>query len=105
MPLNYKDLAGQPIKPGGIVVYAALWSRSAMLKYGRVTRLCSRGGQYEGQGTVSPIRVVTVDRNRNDAWEIQKKGTEITLMFLDRMLVVPPALVPPEVFRLLIPRK
>lgn len=106
MSLSYKDIAGQVIKPGDTVLYASLWDRSATLKYGRVTRLCGREDQglYGKRKEVPTIRVVTVDRDWDGKWEIQKKGTEVTLMFLDRMLVVFPAQVPAEVVRLLQPK-
>jgi len=101
----YKDIAGQTIKPGDIVLYASLWDRSATLKYGRVTRLCSREAwRGHKRGETPTLRVVTVDRDWDGKWEIQKKGAEVTLMWLDRMLVVTPALVPAKVALLLQPK-
>jgi hypothetical protein len=112
--LKHVDLAGQEIKPGCIVAYAALWDRSATLKYGLVTRLSSRTesafveyGHAYAKRVVPTIRVVTVDRKMDvkrdqivHRWELQKDGKEVALGWLDRMLVVPRSMVPEVVLQL-----
>lgn len=118
---EYRDLANQPINVGDIVCYAALWSRSAVLRYGRVKSLKTRKDKWkDAQNTDQltnqlTIGVVGVDRvhksGRNphtlewlfwEEWDITKKGHEITLGFLDRLLVVRPEQLPREVRDLLI---
>jgi hypothetical protein len=97
MTMTHLDLAGHEIKPGCIVAYAALWDRSATLKYGLVTRLATR---MEGNPScaVPTIRAVTVDREfLTHRWDLQKDGKEVALCWLDRMLVVPRDLVPAAV--------
>lgn len=110
--MKYKDLNGIDIRPGDYIVYSALWDRSAILKYGVVTRLEKRkGSYYSNTQEVPTLRVVSVDRSgrwnkeTNEhyyVWELQNKGKEITLGFLDRLLVVPKAMVPEEAFNLLV---
>jgi hypothetical protein len=96
------DIAGQPILVGSLIAYAALWSRSATLKYGRVTRLEEREPSSWGNGQPIPtVRAVSVDRSFGDKWELQNKGREVSLGFVDRMLVVNGGQVPEEAFRLL----
>lgn len=97
---NHFDIANNEIKPGDFVIYSALWDRSATLKYGIVTRLAKRGSsRYLLESEKYTVRVLSVDRNwsgktKITTWELQKKGKEVTLGFLDRMLVVPSTLVP-----------
>jgi len=101
-----RDLAGNEIKLGNYVAYAASWSRSPILKYGIVTRLAERKHRYwptdseTGKSTPS-IGVLTVDRDFKKQWEIQREGKEIVLGFLDRLLVVSPQQVPFEALDIL----
>lgn len=94
---NHYDIADNEIKPGDFVIYAALWSRTAALKYGIVTRLAERedGALYDRDAKYT-IRVLSVDRDHDDKWEIQKEGKEMALGFLSRLLVVPSELVPTQ---------
>lgn len=107
--MRYRDLNDIDIKVGDFIAYAALWSRSPILKYGLVTRLEKREGAYvRGERKEVPtLRVISVDRSsRYDKekeeyyyiWELQNHGKEITLGMLDRLLVIPKAMVPREVF-------
>lgn len=111
------DLAGEPFYPGALVVYAALWDRSAVLKYGIVTRLKRRQendymtwsaraciGKVPTKDGDYTVGVITVDRVVFDGWKLQKDGKEITLGFLDRMLVVHQDMVPKEAAGILIAR-
>lgn len=98
MSKTHHDLAGTAIGPGDFIVYAALWSRSPVLKYGVVTRLAERDGYG---GTAATIRVISVDRTYRDDWELQRGGKDTTLGFLDRLLVIPSSTVPEAAMRLL----
>jgi hypothetical protein len=100
--IEHRDIQGAPIKVGDIVCYAALWSRSATLRYGRVTELAERKERsWDDSEPIPTLRVVTVDRNYNDQWEFQNKGRPVTLSFLDRMMVVPDEMVAPDALTLL----
>lgn len=100
--VEHNDIAGKKIKPGSFIIYAAQWGRCATLKYGVVTRLASREDFRRGKRQEIPtLRVVTVDRDFDDKWELQKKGKESALSFLDRLLVVPPDMVPDDALSLL----
>ena len=99
--VEHKDLAGNDIRVGDYVAYAALWSRSAVLKFGIVVALKERGNT----GTIG---VITVDRSwmwgatpPRRIWELQNNGREITLGFTDRCIVVSGSSVPNEVLGLL----
>ena len=99
--LEYKDLAGNSIAAGDFIVYAASLGRCPILKYGIVTRLETRKEAYvigRERDNTPTIRVITAekvwrwtgpDRTRHEiVWSLQKKGGEVALAFLDRMLVV-----------------
>ncbi len=109
MNIECKDLAGKEITPGCFIVYAALWSRSAVLKYGIVVRLDKRKQTYGGSKEIPTLRVITVDRTgRWDesqkylySWNFQNHGKEIILSFLDRVIVISKNDMPKEVLDLL----
>lgn len=92
---NHYDLADVRIDEGSFVAYAASWGRCPVLKYGIVTRLAERK-DWRSDDPIPTIRVISVDRNEKwdqgkklgVAWEVQKKGQEMALGFLDRLLVV-----------------
>ncbi len=88
----YRDLVHNPVFEGDYIVYSALWSRSAVLKFGIVTELTTR---KEDKDTLV-IKVITVDRitkwdgtNTYKVWELQNNGKPVTLGFLDRLMTVP----------------
>ena len=102
-----RDLSGILIAPGDYIVYAALWDRSAVLKYGLVTRLGLSKPRYsyklKKHDVQEPtVRVVTVDRDFEHKWELQKKGNEVALGFVDRLLVISDDCVPEDARKLLI---
>lgn len=109
--MEYKDLAGQEIKVGDFVVYTALWSRSAVMKYGKVVELGIRKDKYDENKPGEPtLKIISADRgfifnpltkDHDNAWIIQAQGKKITLGFLDRTLVISPAQMPKEVYQLL----
>jgi len=111
MSLEYRDLTDRAIHEGDFIVYASLWSRCAVLKYGLVTRLEKRTASYYNKDETPTLRVISVDRSGvwektgeklTYRWELQNKGKEITLSFLDRLLVVNKSEVPPAAFNLLV---
>jgi hypothetical protein len=93
---KHYDIADNPIYPESFVIYAALWDRSATLKYGIVTRLAEKEspGYLRRENEKYTVRLLTVDRDYDRKWEVQKDGNEVALGFLDRMLVVPKDRVP-----------
>lgn len=98
----HKDIAGADLKPGDYIIYAALWDRSATLKYGKVTRLAERDESWRsGQPKLPTIRLRSVDRDWDGKWELQRGGKETTLGFLDRLLVVYPEQLPAGVKEML----
>jgi hypothetical protein len=113
MNMEWKDMAGNHIQPGDYIVYAALWDRSATLKYGRVTRLAERKSAYtytnQDRVPVPTIRVISVDRSSHwedgkylgVVWHVQKDGKEVALGELERMLVIDRHQVPKDVRELL----
>ena len=42
--LEHRDLTGREVRVGDFIVYAALWDRSATLRFGRVAALKERTG-------------------------------------------------------------
>lgn len=98
----HEDIAGMPICVGDYIIYAALWDRSATLKYGKVTRLAERDESWRsGSDKKLTLRLRSVDRDWDGKWELQRGGKETTLGFLDRLMVVLPAQVPEEARSLL----
>lgn len=95
--MTHEDISGAEIHVGDYIVYAALWNRSATLKYGRVVSQGSRSDGWKGTETPT-VRAITVDRHwrygEEKRWELQNNGKPISLGFLDRLLVVPETLVP-----------
>ncbi len=110
--MKHQDINGHDIQPGDYVAYAALWDRSATLKYGIVVKLKERKPKWyknTGNPPEPTVGVVSVDRTTKweagvclgVTWELQAKGREVTLGFLDRMLVVDEISVPETVRRIL----
>lgn len=107
--MTHKDITGRDIQIDDFIVYAALWDRSATLKYGKVVALIT-GNKGRNQCEVPKIQCVTVDRSFSSPWFVQGmdewavesahgKGKRIrpaivTLMFLDRLQVLPPEMLP-----------
>lgn len=93
---THVDIGNTEITVGSYIAYAALWSRSATLKFGRVTALAFRESLWARpeDKTVPTIKCVSVDRQWNDNWQVQSRGKPVTLAFLDRMIVVGPTQVP-----------
>lgn len=98
--LAYRDLADKEIKVGHIVCYAALLSRCAVLRYGRVTALGTRHNGFSGANKPT-LRVLGVREEAEGKWRGTKKNQTLTLAFFNRLLVVPDELVPEAALRLL----
>lgn len=108
--IEYYDLADNEVKIGNFVAYAASLGRCPILKYGIVTRLEVRDNRYDYMGPkqVPTLRVLTVEKDDHFTqggkfvdrrWMLQKKGGEMALGFLDRLIVVDK--VPPMVKKIL----
>lgn len=106
---KHVDFLGQDIKAGDFIMYTALWDRSPILKFGLVTRLETRDGEYDYEiqerVTAATLRVISIDRSswghahnqlKKYIWELQKNGQEVTLGFCDRVLVTTPDKVPDQ---------
>lgn len=73
------DFTGVAVKVGDYIIYAANGGRSAILKYGRVTKLTYSGrGGYNSAAADCAVQAVTLDN-----W-----GRPITLTFMSRIVVV-----------------
>lgn len=99
--MDYRDLACREISVGDCIVYSALLSRSAVLKYGVVKSLETRKDGWSSDKLTPTLRVVTVDRSYTDNWQLQNNGKPVTLGFLDRLLVIQPEMLPEAVRDLL----
>lgn len=84
------DIQGAGIEPGDFIAYAALWSRSAILKVGLVREV------KDGK-----IKATTAWKNWQGEWAIQGKGKATTLAFPDRVVVLYATSVPSELQKLL----
>lgn len=95
------DLNGTLIQPGQYIVYAALWDRSAVLKYGFVVRIgTSKPAMYREPSEF--VSAITVERGwKEGTWNLQKDGKPIALHFENRILVISAEQVPEEVKALL----
>lgn len=89
--MEYRDILHNPLDTGDFIIYAALWDRSATLKFGIITEKSSRVETYKGE--IPTLKVITVDREikftengHTHEWELQNKGRPITLSFLDRLM-------------------
>lgn len=114
MSVQHRDVSNLGISPGDFVVYAALWDRSAVLKFGIVTRLGLSKPRYsyklEKHNVQEPtVRVITADRSVyipskgfSKDWELQKDGKEVALSFCDRLLIVDDGSVPERARKLLL---
>jgi hypothetical protein len=103
------DKMGQPILVGSFIVYGTLLGRCAALKIGRVEKIRATwgGGGWARVGTdeypLTPEWHITV-RSVDDSWShcpakaSQKLGT---LMFPNRMLVIPQSMVTAEYLTML----
>jgi hypothetical protein len=83
MTLEYKDVAGRPIKEGCFIVYAAQWGNSPVLKFGMVSTL--KHSKY--QPNIPTIGVITAESWRK-TFTIQNKGREVTITNFEKVLVI-----------------
>lgn len=96
--LEYKDLFGNDIKVGDYIVYAAVDGRSGTLRSGRVLKLTtSKPDKWSPNKPLEPkVMCATWSNFRaQSTWrtnaESEPSGRQknVTLGFLDRMIVVP----------------
>jgi len=99
---DYDDRAGNPIRVGDYIVYAALWDRSATLKFGRVTELTTRKEEDWKTHTKEPtVKAVSVDLWFDKGHKLQNDGHPVTLAFFDRILSIEGYMVPGDAKKLL----
>ena len=105
--LVYKDMFDNPIKVGDYIVYAALADRSGVLRAGQVIELTyDKSRSSWSDGPLTP-KVRAKSWNNFQAENYEWKGTErvelprksgrqkdVTLGFLDRLIVVPESQIP-----------
>ena len=88
------DKMGQPISVGCFIVYGTLLGRCAALKIGRVEKIrCVKSWSYRDQQFRIAVRSVDDSWSHTDPKQSAKVGT---LMFPDRMLVLPEVMLKPE---------
>ncbi len=109
----HKDVAGNEIMRGTYIAYCALHGRSACFKYGVVTKLVEKldPPRYNSQPGDPPtysrsVQLISVDKGWDEKWNLQGKNDKgrakvITLGYTDRILVVPPELVPEDARKVL----
>jgi hypothetical protein len=101
------DVFDNPVKVGDFVLYAASLGRSPILKVGLVLELRNQKGGYP-ERELHKISVRTAERvgarpwvRDGYVWELQKKGSPITLEFTNRMVRVAPKTIPAAVRKML----
>jgi TfoX/Sxy family transcriptional regulator of competence genes len=79
--VEYRDMFGNEIKVGDYIVYGGLADRSAVLRAGRVVAL--KNGK---------VRAQSWNNYRAQGWNGEVKSgkqKDVTLAFLDRLVIVP----------------
>lgn len=91
---EYKDMFGNDIKVGDYIVYAGLADRSGVLRAGQVIELtCTKETRYGGEPEPK-IRCRSWNnfKAQSRSWKAEDpsgRQKDVTLGFLDRMIVVP----------------
>ena len=100
------DVFNNPIKVGDFVIYAASLGRCPILKVALILELRTQKHSYRDE-FIYKVSVRTAHRHgfcrlgpEHYKWELQKKGSPITLEFTNRMVKVFPKTVPAEVRKL-----
>ena len=105
----HTDVFNNPLKPGDYVIYAASLGRSPILKVALILELRTKDRPYfRHPSKLYKVSVRTAHRvgvyskllDEYD-WELQKKGSPITLEFTSRLLKVPAKSIPVKIRRLL----
>jgi hypothetical protein len=92
---EYKDMFGRDIKVGDYIVYAGLADRSGVLRAGQVIELTHTKPSKWGSDKIEPkVRVKSWNNYRAQGWGNKMDGRsgrqkDVTLGFLDRLVVVP----------------
>lgn len=87
---THKDLFGREIKPGDYIVYAAVDGRSGTLRTGQVIELKFGAPDWR---TKEPQLKLFVKSWSN----FSGRQKNVTLSFLDRLIVVPESIVSDEI--------
>jgi len=94
---EYKDMFGRDIKVGDYIIYAALADRSGVLRAGQVIELTeTKEDRWETKKKDPKIRARSWNNFRQEGWFNGQKYTrsgrqkDVTLSFLDRIVVVSP---------------
>lgn len=102
------DVFNNPISVGDFVLYAASLGRSPILKVGLVLELRTKKHDFYEDRIAYKVSVRTAERvgmrpwvAGQYQWELQKKGSPITLEFTNRMVRVSPKTIPAAVRKLL----
>lgn len=105
---SYVDVTGQEVKPGDFILYASSAGRSAILKFGIVTKLGLVAAGYAGSRERC-VLAITVDYwpggnvyPETDGFEIQNKGKPVRLTYSSRIFIIPTDRVPTTARELLI---
>jgi hypothetical protein len=106
---EYRDMFRREIKIGDYIVYGGSAGRSAVLRAGLVIELtCSKGKQWDGRTQTSDyepkIRIKSwnnyrAERSYKSGAEASGRQKDVTLGFLDRLIVVHPDTVSDKVKR------
>ena len=101
--LEYKDLFGNDIKEGDYLVYAAVDGRSGTLRAAKVLKLTmSKPDKWRPEKPLEPkvmcatwsnFRAERTSWSNEPDFEASGRQKNVTLSFLDRMIVVPEAQV------------
>lgn len=89
-PEDYKDMFGRQINVGDYIVYAGLADRSAVMRAGRVLALTQSKTEYSDPEP--KIRVSSWNNFRSRTYNGEEKSgrqKDVSLGFLDRLIVVP----------------
>ena len=93
------DKLGQPIEVGAVIAYGHALGRCAALRIGRVLAVSKRP---QGCGADSDCRIKV--QGIDDDWRSQKPtlcARAGTLMFSQRVICIPPSIVPDSVKQLI----
>ena len=91
----HADICGVHLAVGDYIIYAANGGRSAILKFGRITKLTYSGGGGARNGYADcAVQAVTVDDWGND--KLQNNGKPVTLTFMSRIVQIDQGQVPKQ---------
>lgn len=93
---DHRDMFGREIKVGDYIVYGAVDGRSGTLRAGQVVELKPPTANWRGE-VEAKIKVKAWSNFRSQGWDGKEKSgrldKNVTLGFLDRLIVVDPSTV------------